>query len=118
MSWFRRNIIENMLSGDFRRVLNGSFLNTDFLGRQIGIIIIVVIFAVIYITDRMTFEQQLVQEDRLKTELKDLKYQSLRISSELTKQIGRADVLRRAQEVGLGLSISKTAPYYVGDSVE
>lgn len=69
-----------------KSILGGDFLTSDFLRRQIPLLVLVVIFTIIYISNRYSSQQELIEIDNLKKQLIDIKYDALTLSSELTEK--------------------------------
>ena len=81
-------------AGDtLRKILGGDYLTTDAIRRQIGVIIIIAVFTLIYISNRYSCQQDLIEIDRMKKELKDATYKALASSSELTEMCRESNVL-------------------------
>ncbi len=70
-------------SMSLRNILGGDILTTDFLRRQIWLLILIVICSIIYISNRYSCQQEMIEIDRLKKILTDIKYDALPRSSEL-----------------------------------
>ncbi len=68
------------------KVLTGDILSVDFIRRQIGLIILCLVFVIIYITNRYSAEQEIIEIEQLKIELQEIKYRALTRSSELTER--------------------------------
>lgn len=70
---------EAALSATFtlRRILGGDFLTAQMLRRQIGVILLCVVFIIIYISNRYSCQKKMLEIDRLNIELQDAKYKSL-----------------------------------------
>ena len=69
-----------------KKVLGGDILNTQFLRRQIWVILIASLFVIVYISNRYKCQQNLIKIDKLTNELEDAKYRALSSSSDLTQQ--------------------------------
>lgn len=76
-----------------RRILGGDFLTTQMLRRQIGVILLCVVFIIIYISNRYSCQKKMLEIDRLNIELQDAKYKSLSSASELTERCRESNVL-------------------------
>ncbi len=63
------------------------------LRRQIGIILIIVAFVIVYISNRYSCQQNLLEIDKLNKELLDAKYKALSSSSMLTEKCRESHVL-------------------------
>lgn len=68
------------------KILGGDILTHDFFRRQILLLVMLVVYAIIYISNRYVCQQQLIEIDVLKKQLTDIKYDALTRSSELTEK--------------------------------
>lgn len=75
-----------------RSILGGDILTADGLRRQLGVIVLVAIFTLIYISNRYSSQQELIEIDKLKKELLDIKYDALTRSSELLEKSRRSRI--------------------------
>lgn len=101
-------------AGDtLRKILGGDFLTTEIIRRQIGVIIITAIFVMVYISNRYNCQQDLIEIDRLKTELKDSKYKALASSSELTEMCRESNVLNMLKNNKDSVLKIPTQPPYI-----
>ena len=80
-----------------RKILGGDFLTASMLRRQIGIILIIVAFVIVYISNRYSCQKDMLEIDRLNNELIDAKYRALSSSSELTEKCRESNVLKMLQ---------------------
>ena len=69
-----------------KSILGGDILAHSFLKRQANLLILIVLLTILYIDNRYSSQQELIEIDRLKKELTDIKYDALTISSELTER--------------------------------
>lgn len=69
-----------------RSILGGDILANDFFKRQTNLLILIMILTILYIDNRYSSQQELIEIDRLKKELKDIKYDALTRSSELMER--------------------------------
>ena len=69
-----------------KSILGGDILATDFFKRQFWLLVIIMIFTVIYISNRYSCQQEMILIDQLKKELTDIKYDALTRSSELMEK--------------------------------
>ena len=60
-----------------RKILGGDFLTADVMRRQIGVIILVAFLTMIYVSNRYSCQQDLLEINELQKELKDAKYKAL-----------------------------------------
>ena len=75
------------------KILGGDILTARLIRSQIWLIMLVVFFVIVYISNRYSVQQQLLEIDVLNKELKDAKYKALSSSSELTERCRESRVL-------------------------
>ncbi len=87
---------EQPLSASFnlRKILGGDWLTADLLRSQLGVLLLIVVFIIIYISNRYSCQKDMLEIDRLNTELVDAKYRALSSSSELTEKCRESNVLK------------------------
>ena len=95
------------------KILGGDILNTAFLKQQIGVIFIVFIFIIIYISNRYSCQQDLIRIDQLNKELQDAKYRALSSNSELTEQSRESKVLDKLRSNKDSVLHIPTQPPYI-----
>jgi len=76
-----------------RKVLGGDILSTQTIRDQIWVILLIAFFLIIYIANRYSIQKDLLEIDRLNTELQDAKYKALSSSSKLTEISRESHVL-------------------------
>ena len=76
-----------------RKILGGDFLTADFMRKQIGVIILVAFMTMIYVSNRYSCQQDMIEINELQKELKDAKYKALASSSQLTEICRESNVL-------------------------
>ena len=76
-----------------RKILGGDILTADLVRRQIWLILLVFAFTVVYVAFRYQCQQDMIQMDKLETELKDAKYKALSSSSTLTERCRESRIL-------------------------
>lgn len=76
-----------------RKILGGDFLTARVLRRQIWLILLIVMFTMVYISNRYSCDQKLIEIDKLNRELEDAKFRALSSSSELTERNRESNVL-------------------------
>ena len=86
---------EEPLSANFTlyKILGGDILTARLIRSQIWLIMLVVFFVIVYISNRYSVQQQLLEIDVLNKELKDAKYKALSSRSELTERCRESRVL-------------------------
>ena len=96
-----------------RKILGGDFLTAEMLRRQIGVILLIVMFVIIYISNRYSCQQKLLEIDRLNVELQDAKYRSLSSASELTERCRESNVLEMLRNNKDSVLKIPTLPPYI-----
>ena len=100
-----------------RKILGGDILSTDIIRKQIWLILIVVLFIVVYISNRYKCQQNLIRIDNLTEQLKDAKYRALSSSSDLTQQTRESKVLEKLKASSDStLHIATQPPYIINVS--
>lgn len=75
------------------KILGGDILTAQMFRSNIWLIVLIVGFAIIYITNRYKVQKDLLEIDKLNTELEDAKYRALSSSSNLTEKSRESHVL-------------------------
>lgn len=76
-----------------RKILGGDILSTSFMRRQIWLFLLIALFIVVYIANRYSCQQDIIEIDALQKELKDAKYKALSSNSKLTEESRQSNVL-------------------------
>jgi hypothetical protein len=126
VGWFKKIIDGIVGSEDFsdiksssvRDILNGNILTKRFIQKQYGLIIMIAIFAFLYVDNRYYCENQLAKEIELKKKIQDLKYESLTNSAELMQLSRQSTVLQMINDRGVNLIQTATPPIVISDSIE
>ena len=92
-------------------VLGGGILKEDFIIKHTRMIILVVILIFFFISNRYTCMQKLREIDRLQQQLRDVRFEALSISSELTGNSRQSQIELLIEEQGIELEGAKTPPY-------
>lgn len=98
-----------------RSILGGDILAHDFIRRQANLLILIVLLTILYIDNRYSSQQELIEIDRLKKELIDIKYDALTISSELTEKSRQSRIEKYISDKGTPLKTAATPPYLIKD---
>ena len=77
----------------FGRLLGGDILNTSTIRRQIWLFLLVVVFIILYISNRYSCQQSLIEIDKLQKELLDAKYKAQATGNKLTELSRESNVL-------------------------
>ena len=98
-----------------KSILGGDILANDFFKRQTSLLILIMVLTILYINNRYESQQELIEIDRLKKELTDIKYDALTRSSELMEKSRQS---RIEEYISTGESPLETAtnrPYLIKD---
>ena len=96
-----------------RSILGGDILANDFFKRQTTLLILIMVLTILYIDNRYSSQQELIEIDRIKKELTDRKYNALTRSSELMEKSRQS---RIEEYISTGESPLETAtnrPYLI-----
>ena len=97
-----------------RTILGGDFLTAEMVRHQIWLIILVVVFAIVYVAFRYQCQQDLITIDKKEKELLDAKYKALSSSSTLTEKCRESHVLDALKNnKDSVLKISDQPPYII-----
>ena len=96
------------------KIIGGDILYAAAIRKQIWLIMLIVLFVVVYISNRYKCQQDLIAIDRLTSELKDAKYRALSSSSDLTQQTRESKVLEHLRaDNDSTLHIATQPPYII-----
>lgn len=112
----RANEVERRPLGSLtlKSIVGGDILATTAVRKQIGVIILIVLFMLVYISDRYSCQQSLIQIDKLNEELNDAKAKALSSGSKLTEKSRESRVLEMLQACkDSTLHISTQPPYII-----
>ena len=70
----------------WKSIIGGDILATDFFRRQTKLLVLIMTLVIFYIHNRYACQQQMIEIDRLKKELTDIKYDALTRNSELMER--------------------------------
>lgn len=80
------------------KILGGDILTARMIRKQIWLIILIVFFLVVYISNRYASEQEIQEIDALQKELTNAKYRALSSASKLTERCRQSKVLQILRE--------------------
>ena len=96
-----------------KSILVGDILANDFFKRQTRLLILILILAIFYISNRYSCQQDMIEIDRLKKELTDIKYDALTRSSELTEKSRQSRIEEYISQEESDLGTSTQPPYLI-----
>ena len=97
-----------------KKILGGDILNARFIRNQMGLILLIVAFVIVYISNRYAIQKNLIEISNLQTELQNAKYQALSSSSQLTERSRESVVLNLLKNnKDSALHIANRPPYII-----
>ena len=96
-----------------KSILGGDILANDFFKRQTSLLILIMVLTILYIDNRYTSQQELIEIDRLKKELTDIKYDALTRSSELMEKSRQSRIEEYISTEESPLETSTNRPYLI-----
>ena len=96
-----------------KSILGGDILANDFFKRQTNLLILIMVLTILYIDNRYTSQQELIEIDRLKKELTDIKYDALTRSSELMEKSRQSRIEEYISAEESHLETSTNRPYLI-----
>ncbi len=79
-----------------------------------GLLLLCAFFAIVYITNRYSAEQEMIEIEKLKTELEEVKYRALTRSGELTVKSRQSQIEQSLSQTSDSLlSIPKEPPFII-----
>lgn len=95
----------------FLYILGGGILKEDFIVRHTRLLVWIVILIFCFIGNRYACMQRLKDIDRLQRQLRDVRFEALSISSELTGNSRQSQIESLIEQNGLDLEVAKTPPF-------
>ena len=94
-------------------ILGGYILANDVFRKQWKLRVLIMVLILFYIDNRYSCQQQLIELDKLKVELTDVKYDALTRSSELMEKSRQSKIQEYIEKKHSDLQISTTPPYLI-----
>lgn len=92
-------------------ILGGGILTEDFIVKQSKLMIMIACLFILFIANRYDCLKKISEIEKLSQELKNVKYENLVISTELTTNSRQSQIESLVVNRGLGLTGSKTPAY-------
>ena len=96
-----------------KSILGGDILANDFFKRQTSLLILIMVLTILYIDNRYTSQQELIEIDQLKKKLTDIKYDALTRSSELMEKSRQSRIEEYISTGDSPLETSTNRPYLI-----
>ena len=101
----RRTSLKNIIGGDI--------LAKDFFRRQTKLLVLIMVLILFYIHNRYACQQQMIEIDKLKKELIDIKYDALTRGSELMERSRQSRIEEYIATKESDLQTSTNPPYLI-----
>lgn len=102
----------------WKNIIGGDILATDFFRRQTKLIVLIMVLVLFYIHNRYACQQQMIELDKLKKDLIDIKYDALTRSSELMERSRQSRIEEYIATKESDLQTSTNPPYLIKDKEE
>ena len=96
-----------------KSILGGDILANDFFKRQTTLLILIMVLTILYINNRYECQQEMIEIDRLKKELTDIKYDALTRSSELMEKSRQSRIEEYISSEESHLETATSRPYLI-----
>ncbi|MDR1653446.1 MAG: hypothetical protein LBS01_07360 [Prevotellaceae bacterium] len=103
----------DLKSSSVHDLLNGNIFLKKFFRKQYLLLLLIAGLTFIYIDNRYYCEKQLKKSIQMTAELKDLKFELLAVSAELTKLSRRSNIIKQINDRGIDLKTGETPPIIV-----
>ncbi|MDY2624647.1 MAG: FtsL-like putative cell division protein [Alloprevotella sp.] len=104
---------EGETTGDIsiKTILGGDFFTRKRFKRQLGLIVLLCVLAIIYVSNRYAYQREEIRRDQLARELNDRKFKALTIAGELTEYSMRSHIEENLTDSTL--KTSTQASYFI-----
>ena len=99
--------------GFFYKIYSGNILRDERLTKNAGLFALILFYAIIYVSNRYTFHQELHKIADLKDDIKILKYDILTLQSELSGKGRQSNVEKYVKESESELGIATRPPFLI-----
>lgn len=97
----------------FFHVFGGNILTESFIVNNMRFFVALLIIVFVFISHRYTYLHKMSEIEKLQRELKDVKYESLTISSSLTEVSRQTVIEKLIEDYSLEIKISNEPIYYI-----
>ena len=96
-----------------KSILGGDILANDFFKRQTKLLILIMVLTVLYIDNRYNSQLELIEIDKLKKDLIDIKYDALTRSSELMEKSRQSRIEEYVSNQESNLQTATNRPFLI-----
>ena len=101
---------DERISLSLPNVLRGDILTAKWLRRQIWWMVMVVLMAFLYVSNRYSAQKQLIENENLKEELKETHYDAMARSSQLMRNSRRSIIMDKLADANSSLTMPERQP--------
>lgn len=106
---------EKKTRASWKNIIGGDILATDFFRRQTKLVVLIMVLILFYIHNRYVCQRQMIEIDKLKKELVDIKYDALTRSSELMELSRQSRIEEYIMTRESKLQTATNPPYLIKD---
>ena len=117
----RKKLLASMIDEDDEKIDNRDSLQAllkeisidgEWFKNQIGVFALILLGVILYITNRYQAQKEMIEEEKLRTELTDWKYRNMTRKSQLTMRTRQSQLELQLKALGDStLKVSKSPPY-------
>lgn len=96
-----------------KNILGGDILAAGFFEKNGWLIVLIVVLTIVYVNNRYLCQQQMLEIDKLKKELTDIKYDALTRSSELMEKSRQSRIEDYVSNKESDLQTATNPPYII-----
>jgi len=89
------------------RVITGEIFSEDFILKNFKLIFLITALTLVFITNRFACNKKMTSIEKLRTELKDIRYENLMLQTEVTTRSRQSQIEQKLREKGISLTSSK-----------
>lgn len=104
---------EKKTRASWKSIIGGDILATEFFRRQTKLVVLIMLLILFYIHNRYVCQQQMIEIDKLKKELIDIKYEALTRSSELMELSRQSRIEEYIKTRDSQLQTATNPPYLI-----
>ena len=104
---------EKKKKSSLKSFMGGDILMMDFFLRQLKLLILIMLLLMLYINNRYVAQQKVLEIDRLRKELIDVKYDALTRNSELMERSRQSRIEEHIAGKEESVKISTNPPYII-----
>lgn len=105
---------ETHVNWSLSRILGGDIINIGWFRKHAGLILLILVFSILYISNRYASQQEIIRIDKLKKELTDKRIEALTRSSQLLEKCRQSSIIDYLKTTSdSAMEISTVPPYVI-----